>query len=244
VLIGGFIITGNVSKKVIVRALGPSLNVNGTPVPDRLPDPVLELHGPNGSLILSNDDWKATQQQQIEDTTLAPKDDHESAIVATLEPNAYTAVVSGKDGAPGVALVEAYDLSKGTGSQLANISTRGLVKIDDNVMIGGFMLGGNPAESRVAIRGLGPSLSDSGITNTLSDPTLELRDKDGNRIEFNDNYSDNSAEAAELAAHGLTPHDVHESALFVTLQPGSYTVILAGKNNGTGVGLVEIYNLR
>jgi uncharacterized repeat protein (TIGR01451 family) len=244
VLIGGFIITGDEPKKVIVRALGPSLNVDGTPVPDRLADPVLELHGPNGSLIVSNDDWKQTQQQQIEATTLAPTDDRESAIVATLQPDAYTAVLSGKDGATGVALVEAYDLSKDAASQLANISTRGLVQTDDNVMIGGFMLGGDPRESRVAIRGLGPSLADSGIGNTLADPTLELRDKDGNRIELNDDYTDNAAEAAELAAQGLTPHDSRESALFVTLQPGTYTVILAGKNNTTGVGLVEIYNLR
>lgn len=242
VLIGGFIISGVEAKKVIVRAIGPSIAAQGT-----LQDPVLELRGAGGSLIKGNDNWKDTlsQRQQIEQTPLAPKDDRESAIIIALNPGSYTMVLSGKNGAEGIAVVEAYDLGERGASELANISSRGLVQTADNVMIAGFILGGEGTQdSQVAIRGLGPSLQEAGVTNALADPTLDLRDKDGTRIDFNDNYGDNSAQAAELAAHGLTPKDAHEAGLFHTFAPGAYTVILAGHGSETGIGLVEVYNLR
>ena len=246
VLIGGFIITGDAPKKVVVRAIGPSITFNdGTPLPGTLQDPVLELHGPQGSLITTNDNWKDTQQLQIEETKLAPKDEHESAIVATLQPGAYTAIVRGKSQTEGIALIEAYDVSASSASQLANISTRGFVHSGDNVMIGGFMLGGDSSGlSRLAIRGLGPSLTKAGVTNPMADPTLDLRDKDGNRILANDDYTDDAAQAAELAKAGLAPQDPKESGIFVILPAGSYTVVLAGKDRGIGIGLLEIYNLR
>jgi hypothetical protein len=241
VLIGGFIITGGAPKKVILRAIGPSIAAgNGT-----LQDPVLELRNTIGELILRNDNWKDTQQQQIQQSMLAPTDDRESAIVATLLPGVFTIILSGKGGAEGIAVLEAYDLNPGATSELANISSRGSVQTGDNVMIAGFILGGQSMrDSRVAIRGLGPSLENAGVTNALADPTLDLRDKDGNQIEFNDNYGDNPAEAAELAAYGLTPKDSQEAGLFRTFAPGTYTVILAGKGGATGVGLIEVYNLR
>jgi hypothetical protein len=246
VLIGGFIITGGAPKKIILRAIGPSIAAgDGTPIPGTLQDPVLELRNTIGELILRNDNWKDTQQQQIQQSMLAPTDDRESAIIATLLPGVFTIILSGKGGAEGIAVVEAYDLNPGATSELANISSRGFVQTGDNVMIAGFILGGQSTrDSRVAIRGLGPSLGNAGVTNALADPTLDLRDKDGNQIEFNDNYGDNPAEAAELAANGLTPSDPHEAGIFRTFAPGTYTVILTGKGGATGVGLVEVYNLR
>jgi hypothetical protein len=246
VLIDGFIITGNGPKKIVLRAIGPSINAaDGTPLAGTLQDTVLELHGPDGSLITTNDNWKDTQQQQIVDSGLAPKDDRESAIVATLAPGAYTTIVSGKNGSSGIALVEAYDAGLSTPSQLANISTRGFVQTGNDVIIGGFILGGSSTgPSQVAIRGIGPSLAASNVANPLQDPVLDLRDKDGTRITLNDNYADDLAQAGQLAANGLTPKDSRESGMVVTLAPGMYTVILTGKDNGIGIGLLEVYNLR
>jgi hypothetical protein len=219
--------------------------MDGTPLAGTLQDPMLELHGSNGSLISKNDDWKESQQPAIEQTTMAPKDDRESAIVATLQPGPYTILISGKNGTSGIALVEAYDLDQSASSELANLSTRGFLQFNDNVMIGGFMLGGdNTGSSRVAIRGLGPSLSAAGIKNPLSDPNLDLRDKDGNRIAFNENFGDDPIQAAQLAANQLMPADSREAGLFVTLAPGSYTVIMSGNSGATGIALLEIYNLR
>lgn len=240
-MIGGFIITGNDSKKVVIRAIGRSLQKKG--VADALVDPVLELHGPNGSLIVTNDDWKDTQQQELEASGLAPTDDQESAISMTLKPGNYTAIVRGKGNTKGVALVEVYDKTTGSDSQLANISTRGFIQIGENVMIGGFILGGNKP-SNVILRGIGPSLGDSGVSDPLADPTIDVRNKNGERIEFNDDWQDNVPSAALVAAHGLAPHDKRESALSMNLAAGEYTVILAGKHGGIGVGLVEIYDVR
>jgi hypothetical protein len=196
------------------------------------------------SLITSNDDWKQTQRQQIENSQLAPTDDRESAIVATLNPGLYTATVRGKDTATGVALVEVYDISQSTPSQLANISTRGFVQIDENVMIGGFFLGGDSGAAEIVLRGIGPSLTKRGVNNALTDPTIDLRDSNGERILFNDDYTDDPAQAAVVTSRGLAPEDERESAIAINLPAGSYTVILAGKAGGTGVGLVEVYNTR
>ena len=139
-MIGGFIITGTTNKSVIVRALGPSLRGFGLANP--LGDPVLELHGSTGSLITSNDNWRDTQENEIVNTGLAPQDDLEAAIVATLQPGTYSAVVSGRNEMTGVGLVEVYDLDSGSAAtKLANISTRSLVQTEDDRLIGGFILG-------------------------------------------------------------------------------------------------------
>lgn len=108
-MIGGFIIGGDAPTKVIVRAIGPSLAAFG--VTGVLGDPTMELHDSSGSLIFSNDNWRSDQEQEIIDTTIPPTDDKESAIVATLPPGAYTAIVRGANGTTGVALVEVYALS-------------------------------------------------------------------------------------------------------------------------------------
>jgi hypothetical protein len=241
VMIGGFIITGNASKRVVLRGLGPSLSRMG--VSDVLTDPVLELHGPNGTLIRRNDNWKDDQRSLIEGTPFQPRDDRESVIVEFLAPAAYTAILTGKNETTGIGLVEVYDNDPAAGAELANISTRGYVRTEDGVMIGGFILGGQSASPRIALRGIGPSLSRAGLGNLLADPTVELHDGNGALLIANDNWQDDPVSAAQLTLDGLAPTDPKESAILTTLPPGMYTAILAGKNGETGLGLVEVYNL-
>ena len=239
VLIGGFIITGTVPKKVILRAIGPSLSTAMPPVPGALADPVLELHKPDGTVI-TNDNWRDTQETEIIASTIPPTNNLESAIVATLDPGNYTAVVSGKNGGTGVGLVEAYDLDQ-TAGRLANISTRGFIDTGDNVMIGGIIVGGETA-CDILLRGIGPSLTDQGVPGALQDPTLELHDGNGNTLTSNDDWKE--TQQTEIEATGIPPTNDRESALISTVAPGSYTAIVRGKNDTTGIGLVEAYNLR
>lgn len=240
VLIGGFIVTGNMPKRVILRAIGPSLEAFGISGP--LVDPVLELRAGDGSLIMSNDNW-TSDQDEIDKTGLAPSDPKESAILATLEPGSYTAIVSGKDGGTGVGLVEAYDLDQTVDSQLGNISTRGFVATGNNVMIGGFIVDGEAGSgANVLVRALGPTLTDFGVTGALADPTLELRDGQGTLVSSNDNWI-LSPQKGEIDGTGLAPQKDLESVVLETLAPGAYTAIVAGQNGGTGVALVEAYRL-
>jgi hypothetical protein len=201
------------------------------------------LYESSGQLTAENDDWRATQESDIIATGLPPQNNLESAVLATLSPGAHTVVVRGKDNTSGIGVVEAYDLDSQSPAELANISTRGFVDAADSVMIGGFILGGDNGNTRVAIRGIGPSLAQAGLTNVLADPTLDLFDANGTRLIFNDNWMDDSAAAAELTAVGLAPGRNEESGIFTTLPPGAFTAILAGKDGGIGVGLVEVYNL-
>ncbi len=246
VMIGGLIITGNTSKAVVLRGMGPSLVGAGLPGATVLNDPVLELHAADGSLITSNDNWKdSPQRSQIEGTVFQPTDDREAVIVATLQAGSnYTAILTGKDQTTGIGLVEVYDNNQAVDSQLANISTRGFVQGADNVMIGGFILGGNPANATIAVRGIGPSLAALGLNNVLSDPTLELRNENGVILVSNDNWTDDPVAAGKLTANGLALSDPKESGIFTSLPPGQFTAILAGKNGGVGIGLVEIYNVK
>lgn len=241
VVIGGFIIKGNSNKTVLIRGLGPSLGNFG--LTGMLLDPVLELHRSDGALIFKNDDWKDNQRNQIEGTPFQPADDREPVIIASLEPGAYTAILTGKSQPNGIGLIEIYDRDQAAGSELANISTRGFVGAQNNVMIGGFILGGN-GNTRVAVRGLGPSLSQFGLTNLLSDPTLELHDANGATLIANDNWADDPTVANLLNTNGLALANPQESAIFTSLPPGQFTAILAGKNGGTGLGTIEVYNLR
>jgi len=241
VLIAGVVITGTQPKRVLLRAIGPSLANAGVANP--LGDPALELHQANGAVV-KNGDWKATQQTEISATQLAPTSDKESAMIVTLAPGAHTAIVSGQNGETGTAVVEAYDLDADNGSVLANISTRGLVQSGDNVLIAGFILGGTQGAATVVVRGLGPSLAGAGVTQPLPDPALSLFDANGALLQSNDNWQSDSAAARALQASGLTPLDVSEAALITQLSPGAYTAILSAKPGGPGVGLLEIYNLR
>src|ERR1044071_5825359 len=199
----------------------------------------MELHGPAGFTTIINDNWRDTQQDEIMATGIPPTNDLESAIVANLAPGAYTAIVSGKNNTSGVALVEAYDLNQAAASKLANISTRAFVSTGSNIMIAGFILGSGTAMDNVILRGIGPSLP---VTNKLADPTLELRDINGALVRSDDNWQDDAAQAAELIAAGLQPTGPLESGIVAMLPPGPYTALLAGVNNTTGVGLVEVYD--
>jgi len=241
VAIAGFVVTGSEPKRVIIRAIGPSLRSAG--ISNALQDPTLELHGSSGSLIASNDNWKDAQEVEIQASGLAPADDRESAIVRTLSPGAYTAIVRGKNGASGIGLIEGYDLDSSTDSIFANISTRGFVGTGDNAMIGGLIVGGNGGGVNVVIaRALGPSLSNAGVQHALQDPTIELRDQNGVLIDSNDNWKDR--QQAVIESENLGPADDRESALLDVLPAGAYTAIVRGKNDATGVALVEFYNIR
>ena len=238
--IGGFIITGNTPKQVLVRAIGPSLIDFGVTNP--LADPVLELHGPAGFLTITNNDWRQTQAAEILATGIPPINDLESAIAATLVPGTYTAIVRGNGNTTGIALVEVYDLNQAADSKLANLSTRAFVSSGNDIVIAGFMLGSNSGNGKVVVRGIGPSLAAAGVSNPLADPTLELRDTNGALILANNDWQENPASAVYLSRAGLTPTNPRESALAATLPPGLYTALLTGRNNGTGIGVVEVYD--
>jgi hypothetical protein len=241
--IGGFIITGSGPKHVVIRGIGPSLTKFGFASSELLPDPTLEVRGAGG-FVMTNNDWKDTQETQIRAAGLAPEDDRESAIDATLSPGNYTAILRGRQGTPqtGIALVEVYDVNTAVPSKLGNVSTRAFAGTGTNVVIAGFILGNNQGNDRIIIRGLGPSLSAFNVPNPLQDPQLELRTPDGALIRANNDWQDDQAQAAEISAAGFAPSNTKESAIAVTLAPGRYTATLSGVNGGTGNGLVEVYD--
>lgn len=237
-LIGGFIVTGTQDKKVVVRALGPSLSL-----PNKLANPMLELRDSSGSLLELNDDWSTSPNRQaIIDSGLAPSNDLESAIIATLPANGktYTAIVRGAGGATGIGVVEVYDVDRSVDSKLANISTRGLVQTGDTILIAGTIVVG-PMPQKVIVRAIGPSLN---ITGKLLDPTLELRDANGNLIRADDNWRTGGQET-EITQSTLAPANDSESALIETLPANGaqYTAIVRGVNNTTGIAVVEVYAL-
>ena len=236
VLIAGFIVRGPDTKKVILRAIGPSLIAAG--VIGAMADPTLELHDATGATIATNDNWQSsTQVSEIIASGMAPTNPLESAIVATLQPGNYTAIVRGVNNTTGIALVECYELDS-TATRLVNISTRGRVGVGDEVLIGGFIVAGSDSKT-VIVRALGPSLP---LAGALANPVLELRDASGNLVSSNDDWV-NSPQQSAIAASGLAPSNPLESAILATPSPGNYTAIVRGVSNGTGIGLAEAYDL-
>jgi len=240
VLIGGFIITGTQPKKVIVRAIGPSLSLQG-----KLANPTLELYSGN-TLIASNDDWQnqpAAGKQAVIDSTIPPGNNLEAALVRTLPANnsSYTAIVRGANNGTGIGVVEAYDLDSSANSKLANISTRGLVQTGNNVLIAGTIILGQTPQ-KVIIRAIGPSLS---VAGKLQNPTLELRDQNGALLEANDDWV-NSPNKQAIIDSTIPPTNKHESAIVRILPANgaSYTAIVRGAGNTTGIGVVEVYALQ
>lgn len=238
VLIGGFIIQGSQPKKLILRAGGPSLAANG--VAGAMQDPYLELHDGTGAIIAQNDDWQSGKQvAEIIASTVAPTNAKEPAIIATLQPGIYTAIVRGVNNGQGIALVEGYELDTPT-TRMVNLSTRGRIGIGDEVLIGGLIVQGS-SDKKVIVRALGPSLAGA-VKGALADPVLEMYNSSGTLIASNDNWS-TSPQSAEIIASTVPPANPAESAVVTTLAPGAYTAIVRGANGGSGIGLVEVYDL-
>ena len=236
IAIGGFIVQGQGTKRVIVRGIGPSLQVA-----DALQDPTLELRDANGGST-TNDNWRESPQaNEIQQTGIPPKDDRESAIVASLPAGDYTAILRGVNNTSGIGLVEIYDLQSNNGAQLGNLSVRTDVQTGDNALIDGVIVQGGTPE-RVLFRGIGPELKDKGVSGEMQDPMLELHDSNGMLMQANDNWRD-APNASDISATGLAPKDDREPAILLTLSPGSYTTILRGVDDTTGIALSEAYKL-
>jgi hypothetical protein len=243
VLIGGMIATGSTNTRVILRAIGPSLTDLG--VPGALANPTLELFQ-GSTLLMSNDDWQnSSQQAEIAASGFAPGNAAESAIIWPLLPGqGYTAIVRGLNGTTGVGVVEAYDLDHPPTSKLGNISTRGFVDVDSDVMIAGVIVGPpTGTNAKILARALGPSLADLGVPGVVADPTLDLVNSSGTVIRSNNNWQDDASQRALIEAAGLAPGHLEEAALVETVAPGAYTAIVRGANRTTGVGLVEVYHI-
>jgi len=238
VTIAGFVVTGTDSKTVVVRGLGPTLTQHG--VSGALADPFLRLFDGSGNVLWSNNDWKDSQQAAIQATGLQPPNDLESAILRTLAPGNYTAILSGRNGTTGIGLVEVYDVATGALAELTSVSTRGFVGTDQNVMIAGFITSGG--NTQVVVRGLGPTLTQAGVSGVLADPVITLVDGNGMVVKTNDNWK--NTQQVAIQATGLAPPNDLESAMVVTVAAGNYTAILSGEGGGTGIGLVEVYKLQ
>jgi len=243
VLISGMYISGNDSKRVAIRGIGPSLANFG--VPGAMANPSIELRNSAGTLIASNDNWQeSAQYQEIANSGFAPSQYYESAIIQYLAPGSYTTTLQGVGGTIGTAVVEVYDLNTSANSKLVNLSSRAYVDTGDSAVFAGLVVSnGSPGQSaRVAFRGIGPTLANAGISYSLEDPTLELRNASGTLIASNNNWQD--TQAAEIQSVGMAPGDYRESAIVRYLTPGNYTAILRGYNNSVGVGLIELYRLQ
>jgi uncharacterized delta-60 repeat protein len=249
VLIEGFIVQGPAgsSKKMMVRAIGPSLSQFG--VADALANPLLEIHDSNGATVAMNNDWKTTQIgglitsdqfAEISATGVAPSNDAESALIVALQPGSYTAVVRGVTNTTGTGVVDAFDLDAGSSARLANIATRGLVRPGDQLMIAGFIVQNGAV--KVVVRAIGPSLTQFGISNALPDTTLQLRDQQGTIVLENDDWK--TSQQQELESIGLQPSHDKEAALVTTIQPGQYTAQVRGKGNDSGIAVVQVYFLQ
>jgi len=235
VLIGGFIIGGSQAKTVVVRARGPSLTAAG--VPGALANPVLQLFA-GAAQIAMNDNWQeAANAAVVSSSGFAPSNPFEAAILATLTPGAYTAIVTGAGGLTGVGIVEVFEVDLPQ-VPLANISTRGVVLTGDDVMIGGFIIQGD-APQTVIVRARGPSLAAAGVPNVLANPLLQLF-SGATPVAMNDNWGDGT-DAATIQAAGFAPAHALESAIRVTLAPGAYTAIVTGVGGATGVGIIEVF---
>ena len=220
-----------------MRAIGASHTAFG--IDGAMSDPVLKVMDSTGAVVVSNDNWNVPGQE-LSAFGLAPSDAREAALVASLQPGSYTVTVSGKGGTTGVALFDLYDLDPPTG-RVANISTRSRVETGDNVMIGGFILGGGPAGTKVIVRAIGPSLVPLGVADALLDPTLELHDSNGSLLSFNDNWR--SDQEAAIVETSLAPTDNREAAIVATLDPGVYSGVVRGAEDTTGVALIEVFAL-
>jgi hypothetical protein len=239
VMIGGFIVQGDGSKTIVARGIGPSLTALG--VVGALQDPTISVHDSNGNQLEFNDDYShapASERTTLAGAGLVPTDGREAAIVRTIGPGNYTIVLQGKS--DGVGLLEVYDLFGDSGSRLMNISTRGKVEHGDNgALIGGFIIQGTTPQ-RVIVRAIGPSLKAAGVADALADPTLDLYQGSA-KVFSNDNWK--STQETEIRNTGVPPSSGKEAAIVTILDPGSYSAVIRGKDDTTGVALAEVYQL-
>ena len=240
--IAGFIITGSGKKKVMIRAIGPSLVASGLDQTSVLRDPWLELRDHKGTLLARNDNWRDTQESEIAASGIAPSEDAEAAIMATLQPGSYTGIMRDRRGDSGIAVIEVYDLDPAAEPSMANISTRGVVGANDSALIAGFIVRGADS-SRTVVRALGPSLAFAGVQNPVANPTVTLHDQSGAVIASNDDWRE--TQQSDLEAAGLAPRDEKEAALITALLPGAYTAIVGDANGEEGrIALIEVYQLK
>jgi hypothetical protein len=243
VSIAGFIVAGTPgqSRRVLVRGLGSSLRANGVPLPGRLANPLIELHNAAGAAMTVNDNWRSSPQvAEIQSRGLAPTDDAEAVLVATLPVGAYTAVLRGANGSAGIGLIEVYDVGTYGNGRLLNLSGRAVVRTGDNVLIGGLIV--HSLSQRLLVRAIGPDLTAHGVTGALQNPVLELHDANGGLISSNDNWQSAPNSSAILAA-GLAPADSRDAAILLTPGPGRFTAVVRGAAATTGVALLETYLL-
>ena len=240
IIIGGIGIGASSSKKVIIRGRGPSLTASG--VPNALPNPMLYLFGPDGSIIASNGDWQsAPNAAEISASGFAPAHSLDSAILMDLHSGAYTAMVVSADGQSGAGLVEVYELDH-PDVPITSLSTRAPVLGSNDLMIGGFIITGSEPLT-VVVRARGPSLAASGIASPLANPSLQLiRASDNQTIASNDDWGA-ATNAQQLAASGFAPGYALESAILITLEPGAYTALVSGTGGSTGLGIFEVFAL-
>ncbi len=241
VTIAGFIIVGTPgqSRRVVIRGIGSSLQVGGIPLPGRLANPLIELHNATGALLATNDSWRSSAQaSEIQNIGVAPGDDREAALAATLPVGAYTAVLRGVNGSAGIGLIEVYDIGTIGNARLLNLSGRALVRTGDNVLIGGLIV--HSLSQRLLLRAIGPDLAARGVTGALQNPVLELHDSNGALIASNDNWQ-SAANSSAISAAGFAPGDFRDSVIFLRPGPGRFTTIVRGAGLTTGVALLEAY---
>jgi hypothetical protein len=246
---------GTPGKQVLVRGLGPTLADAGAALAGRLTDPLVELYNNSGVMIASNDDWAgaparnrkkhkkrggATAPNPVQATGLAPTDAKEAALVATLAPGHYTAVVRGANNSSGIGQIEVYDLDDGMHSPMENLATNGYVGASTQELHGGLIA--QCSSGRLLVRAMGPSLTTSGATGVLADTVLELYAADGTLVASNDNWRA-APNAIDIWNSGLAPADDRESAILVPAASGPYNVIVRGANGSTGLGRMEVYLL-
>ena len=216
--------------------LGADSNLTGL-----MEDPSVQLFR-GADLIDSNDNWESHSRATELPENMRPVRSEEAAIMATLEPGAYTAIVRGVSNGQGVGIVEIFELSNSDSTRLSNISTRGFVGTNDDVLIGGVIVAGD-ADKTVTVRARGPSLADAdpNLQNLLDDPLIQLFNSSGELIDSNDNWADHSS--VNTLRSDLKPSRSSEAAITRTLSPGAYTAIVRGVGGSTGIGIVEMFEL-
>jgi arabinan endo-1,5-alpha-L-arabinosidase len=244
-LIMGFVVAGGGLRQILIRALGPKLTEFG--VTNAVPDPKLLVFDSHGTVIGANDDWPVTLADTASRVGAIPltPDSKDAGLLMSAAPGVYSAQVTGDESGTSVALAEAYDADVGPGSRLVNVSARAQVGVGNNILIAGFVLSGN-VPRKLLIRGLGPALVPFGVATALTDPLLRLFNQGGVRIDENDDWSGRSdlkGAATQVGALALASDLSKDAALLVTLVPGVYSAQVSGGDGGTGVALVEIYEV-